>query len=65
MPLRKRERMMQGFRSAGRPEAVNLGLFSRLGTCWLTLNLHQSALPTHLHRLRAMTAWKAAAGVLA
>lgn len=62
--LRKRERMMQGFRSAGGLQRFT-SVLSAVRNLFVPPRSHQSALATHLHRLRAMAAWKAAAGVLA
>ena len=66
LPLGKRERMMQGFRSAGSLQRFT-SVFSAARNLFVPPRSHQSALATHLHlhRLRAMAAWKAAAGVLA
>jgi putative transposase len=64
LPLRKRERMMQGFRSVGGLQRFTL-VFSAVRNLFVPLRPHQSALATHLHRLQAMAAWKAVAGVLA
>jgi putative transposase len=64
LPLRKRERMMQGFRSVGGLQRFT-SVFSAVRNLFVPPNSHQSALATHLHRLQTMAAWKAAAGVLA
>jgi putative transposase len=64
VPLRKRERMIQGFRSAGNLQRFT-SVFSVARNLFVPPHSHRSALATHLHRLRAMAAWKAAAGVLA
>ena len=64
LPLRKRERIMQGFRSVGGLQRFTL-VFSAVRNLFVPLRPHQSALATHLHRLQAMAAWKAVAGVLA
>jgi putative transposase len=64
VPLRKRERMMQGFRSAGGLQRFS-SVFSAVRNLFVPAHSHRSALATHLHRLQAMGAWKAAAGVLA
>ena len=64
LPLRKRERVMQGFRSAGGLQRFT-AVFSAARNLFVLPNSHQSALATRLHRLQAMAAWKAAAGVLA
>jgi putative transposase len=64
LPLRKRERMMQGFRSAGGLQRFT-SVFSAMRNLFVSPRSHRSALATHLHRLQALAAWKAAAGVLA
>jgi putative transposase len=64
LPLRKRERMMQGFRSAGGLQRFT-SVFSAVRNLFVPPRPTWSALATHLHRLQAMAAWKAAAGVLA
>ncbi len=64
VPLRKRERMMQGFRSVGGLQRFT-SVFSAARNLFVSPRPYQSALATHLHRLQAMAAWKAAAGVLA
>jgi putative transposase len=64
LPLRKRERMMQGFRSAGGLQRFT-SAFSAVRNLFVPPHSRLSALTTHLHRLQAMAAWKAAAGVLA
>jgi putative transposase len=64
LPLRKRERVIQGFRSVGGLQRFIL-IFSALRNLFVPPHSHRSALATHLHRLQAMAAWKAAAGVLA
>ncbi|MBO1908025.1 IS6 family transposase [Microvirga sp. 3-52] len=63
LPLRKRERMMQGFRSVGGLQRFT-SVFSAVRNLFVPFRSHQSALATHLHRLRAMAAWKSLAGVL-
>src|SRR5215218_2837638 len=64
VPLRKRERMMQGFRSVGGLQRFT-SVFSAGRNLFVPPRPSQSALATHLHRLQAMAAWKAAAHVLA
>jgi putative transposase len=64
LPLRKRERVMQGFRSVGGLQRFT-SVFSAARNLFVPPNSHQSALATHVYRLRAMAAWKSAAGVLA
>ena len=64
LPLRKRERMMQGFRSVGGLQRFT-SAFSAVRNLFVPPRSHQSALATHLHRLQATAEWNAAAGVLA
>jgi putative transposase len=64
LPLRKRERMMQGFRSVGGLQRFT-SVFSAGRNLFVPPRRYQSALATHLHHLQAMAAWKAAANVLA
>jgi putative transposase len=57
VPIRKRERMMQGFRSwPGLQRFVST--FSAVRNHFVPLRSERSALSTHLHRLRAMAEWK-------
>jgi len=57
VPIRKRERMMQGFRSwPGLQRFVST--FSALRNHFIPPRSHRFALSTHLHRLRAMEEWK-------
>jgi putative transposase len=64
LPLRKRERAMQGFRSPGGLQRFT-SVFSAVRNLFVPPRSHRSALATHLHRLQAVTAWKSAAGVAA
>jgi putative transposase len=64
LPLRKRESIMQGFRSAGGLQQFT-SVFSAVRNLFVPPRSYQSALATHLHRLQAIAAWKAAACVLA
>jgi putative transposase len=57
VPIRKRERIMQGFRSwPGLQRFVSI--FSALRNHFVPPRSHHSALSIHLHRLRAMAEWK-------
>jgi putative transposase len=57
LPVRKRERMMQGFRSwPGSQRFVST--FSAVRNHFVALRSHRTALSIHLHRLKAMAAWK-------
>lgn len=62
LPLRKRERAMQGFRSPGRLQRFT-SVFSAVRNLFVPPRSRRSALATHLHRLQAVAAWKSAAGV--
>jgi putative transposase len=64
LPLRKRELIMQGFRSVGGLQRFT-STFSTFRNLFVPPHSHRSALATHVHRLQAMAAWKAATGVLA
>ena len=64
LPLRKRERMMQGFRSAGGLQRFT-SVFSAVRNLFVPPRSRQSALAAHVYRLRAMAAWRFVAGVLA
>ena len=55
---------MQGFRSVGSVQRLT-SVFSAVRNLCVPPHSRCSALATHLHRLQAMAAWKAAAGVLA
>ena len=60
VPIRKRERMIQGFRSwSGLQRFVSI--FSAVRNHFVPPRSHRSALSTHLHRLRAMAEWKSVA----
>jgi len=59
VPIRKRERAMQGFRSwSGLQRFVET--FSAVRNLFVPPRSHRSALATHLHRLAAMAEWKSA-----
>jgi putative transposase len=64
LPLRRRERAMQGCRSPGGLQRFT-SVFSTVRNLFVPPRSHRSALATHLHRLNAMAAWKSAAGVAA
>jgi putative transposase len=61
VPLRKRERMMQGFRSTGSLQRF-VSIFSALRNLFVPPRSKRSALATHIHRLQAMAEWKAVTG---
>jgi putative transposase len=64
LPLRRRERTMQGFRSAGGLQRF-VSVFSTVRNLFVPPHIHRSALATHLHRLNAMAEWRAVAGIAA
>ncbi|MBB3424483.1 putative transposase [Rhizobium sp. BK312] len=64
LPLRKRERMMQGLRSPGGPQRF-IGIFSTLRNLFIPPSSKNSALAIHIHRLKAMAECKAVTGMWA
>ena len=64
VPLRKRERMMQGFRSVGGLQRF-ISVFSAVRNLFVSPHQRHSALATHIHRIRAMAQWKAATAAIA
>lgn len=64
VPLRKRERMMQGFRSSGSLQRF-ISIFSAFRNLFVPPRSKHSALATHIHRLTAMAEWNAVTGMLA
>ncbi len=64
LPIRKRERTMQGFRSPGNLQRF-ISVFSAIRNLFVPPQSKRSAFPLHLHRLRAMAHWKAMTGTLA
>lgn len=64
VPLRKRERMMQGFRSSGALQRF-VSIFSAARNLFVPPSSKRSAFQVRLHRLNAMAQWKAAAGAIA
>jgi putative transposase len=62
LSLRKRERVMQGFRSPGGLQRF-VSVFSAFGNLCVPPRSRRSALAIHLHRLKAMAAWKSAASL--
>lgn len=57
VPLRKRERMMQGFRSVGSLQRF-ISIFSALRNLFVPPRSKRNALQIHIHRLAAMAEWK-------
>ena len=64
LPLRRRERAMQGFRSPGGLQRFT-SVFSAIRNLFVPPHSRRSALATHLHRLAAVAEWKSAACVAA
>lgn len=64
LPLRKRERMMQGFRSPGSLQRF-ISIFSAFRNLFVAPRHKRSALATHIHRIRAMALWKVVIGAAA
>lgn len=61
LPLRKRERVMQRFRSAGALQRF-VSVFSAVRNLFVPTHLKQTAIAVHLHRLRAIAHWREVAG---
>ena len=64
LPLRKRERVMQGFRSSGSLQRF-LSAFSTLRNLFVPPRIKRTALAIHLHRESALAHWKSVTGVAA
>ncbi|WP_262265784.1 MULTISPECIES: IS6 family transposase [Microvirga] len=64
LPLRRRERAMQGFRSTGGLQRF-VSVFSAVRNLIVPPRSRRSALSIHLHRLTAMAEWKFATSVAA
>jgi putative transposase len=64
LPLRRRERAMQGFRPPGGLQRFT-SVFSAVRNLFAPPRFRRAALATHLHRLAAMAEWKSAACVAA
>lgn len=61
LPLRKRERLMQGSQSVGGLQRF-ISVFSAVRNHFVLSHQKHSALATHIHRIRAMAQWKAVTG---
>src|SRR5687768_1595731 len=61
LPLRKRERQMQRFRSAGGLQRFT-SIFSAVRNLFVPPASKRQALATHLHRLAAFARWRTVAG---
>ena len=64
VPLRKRERTMQRFRSPGSLQRF-VSVFSALRNLFVPPRSQRSALQIHLHRLQTIAEWKAVTGTMA
>jgi putative transposase len=64
LPLRKRERVMQLFRSPGALQRFT-SVFSAVRNLFVPTHLKKTAIDVHLHRLRALAHWKGMAGIAA
>ena len=64
LPFRRRERVMQGFRSPRYLQRF-VSVFSAVRNQFVPPRSSRSASATHLHRLNAMAEWKVAANVAA
>jgi putative transposase len=64
VPLRKRERVIQGFRSPGGLQRFTT-IFSAVRNIFVPPRSRRSALASYLHRLNAMAEWRTAAGLIA
>jgi putative transposase len=64
LPFRRRERMMQGFRSPRHLQRF-VSVFSAVRKLFVPSHSHRSAPATHLHRLNAMAEWRSAANIAA
>jgi putative transposase len=64
LPLRKRERVMQGFRSPAGLQCF-VSIFSAVRNLFVPPRPNRSAIALHLHRLRAIAYWKAVTGTAA
>jgi len=62
LPIRKREKLMQGFRSWRNLQRF-VFVFSAIRNCFVPARHASSAFARHLHRLRAFAEWKSAAGM--
>jgi putative transposase len=62
LPFRRRERVMQGFRSPRYLQRF-VNVFSAVRNLFVPPRSNRSAPATHLHRLNAMAEWKAVANI--
>jgi putative transposase len=64
LPLRKRDRVMQRFRSPGALQCF-ASVFSAIRNLFVPGHLNHSAIEIHLHRLRAIAHWRGVTGTAA
>ncbi|MBB3146667.1 putative transposase [Phyllobacterium trifolii] len=64
LPLRKRERVMQTFRSSGSLQRF-LSAFSAVRNLFVPPRTRRTALAIHLHRISALAHWESVTGVAA
>ncbi|UFS80101.1 IS6 family transposase (plasmid) [Rhizobium sp. T136] len=64
LPLRKRERIMQRFRSPGALQRFT-SVFSAVRNLFVPPRSKHSAIAVHLHRIRAIAHWRAVTGTAA
>lgn len=64
LPFRRRERVMQGFRSPRYLQRF-VSIFSAVRNLFVPPHSHRSALAMRLHRLNAMAEWKSVANIAA
>jgi putative transposase len=64
LPLLKRERVMQGFRSVSGLQRF-ISVFSAVRNHFVPSRQKPTALATHIHRIRARAQWKAVTGAFA
>ena len=64
LPLRKRERMMQRFRSPGALQRF-VSVFSAVRNLFVLAPSKRSAIDVRLHRLKAIANWRSVAGIAA
>jgi putative transposase len=64
LPLRKRERVMQRFRSPGALQRF-VSVFSAVRNLFVPTHLKKTAIDLNLHRLRAIAHWRSVAGIAA
>ncbi|MGM4986132.1 IS6 family transposase [Rhizobium sp. 11_C7_N12_5] len=64
LPLRKREGVMQRFRSPGALQRF-VSVFSAVRNLFVPTHLKKTAIAVHLHRLGALAHWRSMAGIAA